>query len=622
MSWFISHSFKDKIWAKDMVDILKKLNEGTSVSDDRVFFSSNADYGSDYTKGLLDNINENIQSSDCLVLLVTENYLRSQFCYYEMCIAGYLRGSKSIILIVQNEDVYNRIRSLFSGSLYINAADEANVDIFINTVNKNAQVNKATREMIKNFFENMMMSEYPVAVPFLGMTEARYNNAYAFAEKYNVEKMTFGYPANEKDVAKHLAGAREVIFVSTTGSGFLKTYKRLLSDAVANGADLSIVIADKNSDFCHDVSEIEVFNGDDIEKLVQSNSHRIETEFDSSIQYLNEIYNDSKLSCKQTQGEITCYCGYTLIRQTAFIVRYEDDSVWGWITCTMPPERSADKTPSFVVKGNIGSDVFARVVWQYCKTITQLSEKRGAKLLVRGNAVPEKFVKASHGSFEEFLLEAKQYWQNRQKTAKSNMKYSSETNEYDAVLIEVAAQHPLKQRTKPNAEFAKRLDKAVELYKEYSGKGLDVSVYVPGSRHKFNGIADDISLSEAGCNYLIEKGIPQSVIIGNEANIRYKGEDGVYNSADECFVASRIFFDGEYGKLVCVCSPHQIMRKTMLYLEFGCVPVCYGVTADKMYHGDIVREIFDSLNSVLYFDHSWQNRESDLYSYFREERKA
>ena len=55
-------------------------------------------------------------------------------------------------------------------------------------------------------------------------------------------------------------------------------------------------------------------------------------------------------------------------------------------------------------------------------------------------------------------------------------------------------------------------------------------------------------------------------------NRRYKGEQGVYNTADECFVASRIFFDGDYRRLHCVCSPNQIQRKKLFYIAFGVIP--------------------------------------------------
>ena len=131
----------------------------------------------------------------------------------------------------------------------------------------------------------------------------------------------------------------------------------------------------------------------------------------------------------------------------------------------------------------------------------------------------------------------------------------------------------------------------------------------------------EISLSNAGVKYLLDKGIPADCLLGEEENKRYKGAHGVYNSADECFVASEIFKNGAFEKLVCVCSPNQIARKTMLYIEFGCVPLCYGVTTDKMYHQNIVEEIFNSLNRVLYVDHSWQDENSEWFKYFRDTRR-
>ena len=623
MKYFISHSFKDRSWAEALVSILQKLDKSISQRD--IFFSSTPETGSDIKKSLLPNIDGNMNDSEIIILVVTENYLRSKYCYYELNVASYLkRTGKTVVLLVQHDEIYERIKPIFPDDLYVSAENPMAANIFMQNIGFVVDIEDIYLQ-IKEFFSSMSLSEIPFGYPFVGMSAKEYENNMDFVERNRLEKMTFGYPADPEIMAKGLSGAREIIFVSTTGSGFLKTYKKILSDAVLNGAHLSVVVADYNSQFCRDVGEFEVFDGDTVSALTDKNCLRIASEFDSTVQYLNEIYAEAdKRSNGGSIGTVKCCCGYTLIRQTAFIVKYEDSSAWGWITCTMPPERSADRTPSIVVKGSLFSDTFVQVVWEYCKTLSNFAVQKGGAFEINGKTEVMSFSQIlkrdANGNDINLVFDtSKQYWKNKLAIAKDNMADRAEI--YDGVLIEVAAQHPLFRKSEPNAEFKQRLDKAIEIYKLFKEKDIPVSIYLPGSRHKYKGIADNISLSQAAVNYLLSQGIPNDVLLGDDYNLRYKGDDGVYNSADECYVASNIFFDGEYAKLISICSPNQIMRKNMFYIEFGCLPICYGVTTENMYHANIVNEIFDSLNTVLYFDHSWQDSESELYKYFRNERK-
>jgi len=186
-------------------------------------------------------------------------------------------------------------------------------------------------------------------------------------------------------------------------------------------------------------------------------------------------------------------------------------------------------------------------------------------------------------------------WHNLYEIAKKNM-HASKINE--GVLIEVAAQHPLIDGTQPNEEFSKRLDLAITLYEKMNKDGKKVNIYVPGSIHKCNDEVDKISLSNAGRNYLIKKGIPEVHIFSEDMNNKYKGEAGVYNSADECYVACKIFSDCGFGELHCVCSSGQMMRKMLCYIKNGCVPYMHTVSCDEMFH-DYVDEAFICIPRVL-----------------------
>lgn len=173
-------------------------------------------------------------------------------------------------------------------------------------------------------------------------------------------------------------------------------------------------------------------------------------------------------------------------------------------------------------------------------------------------------------------------WRERLRVAQKTMRLRAGRR---GALIEVAAQHPLLDGRCPSDEFAARLDRACEMYWELRERGGEpIKVYVPGSRHMCDGVADDVSLSDAGCKYLVELGVPQTDIIGDEANLRYKGEVGVYNSSDECYVACRLFDELRYREMRCVCSPAQLLRKALSYVRFGYMPLMYSVPLDDMFH--------------------------------------
>ena len=137
-------------------------------------------------------------------------------------------------------------------------------------------------------------------------------------------------------------------------------------------------------------------------------------------------------------------------------------------------------------------------------------------------------------------------------------------NLYKKILIEVAAQHPLKEGKSPGEEYAKRLDIACELVDK------DTYIYLPGSLH----VPDEIPLCEAGKEYLLQKGIPEDKIITTN--------DEVYNSTDECKVASRILIENEFAELI--CSPAQLMRKALSYISFEVYPSFRVASCDELFH--------------------------------------
>lgn len=212
--------------------------------------------------------------------------------------------------------------------------------------------------------------------------------------------------------------------------------------------------------------------------------------------------------------------------------------------------------------------------------------------------------------------EAKEYWYEKQSLAQQTMEGHRECN---GILIECASK-VLEDGLHPDFEFRARLNRTIELYHKLCQENEVVHIYVPGSLHKENGISDQCTLSTAGRRYLIERGIPDVIILGDRENVQYKGNEGVLNSADECFVASRIFFDGKYRELHCVCSPIQVTRKWFYYLEFGLVPLIHSVPVVDSDVMDIVTEHLRGTENVIYNDHNAQSHDSEVWINSRRER--
>jgi hypothetical protein len=210
----------------------------------------------------------------------------------------------------------------------------------------------------------------------------------------------------------------------------------------------------------------------------------------------------------------------------------------------------------------------------------------------------------------------RQEWEKRYEKAKQFMQSRSGIKK---ILIEVAAQHPLYQGIYPNEEFSQRLLRGKELYLQNKKNGFKVEFYVPGSRHMHEGVTDKISLSKAGVNFLLKQNVPKNIIHGEDLNKKYKNKNGVYNSADECFVASSYFKDNDFGHLYCVLSPLQIYRKALHYIWMGVVPLFYTAPTALTFH-NYIKEVYDLIPYVRDIDPDLQSEDSYYANLWRKER--
>lgn len=82
-----------------------------------------------------------------------------------------------------------------------------------------------------------------------------------------------------------------------------------------------------------------------------------------------------------------------------------------------------------------------------------------------------------------------------------------------------------------------------------------------------------------------------------DANKEFK-PDGVYNSSDERYVTANLFKKLGYGRLVCFCSPAQLMRKALSYIQFGVIPDIYSVPIKNMFN-NYVDETFRYIPELI-----------------------
>lgn len=373
--------------------------------------------------------------------------------------------------------------------------------------------------------------------------------------------------------------ASEIKIIYVAGSRYLKNNMRYLDKALKRGAKIKFLCCNPKSRFLQDIEHMEM-NWSDGKNLIRKQG---DNPISSEVQTIINNYQKDGM-------EIRLYS--TEYRMPYVIAHYKDGSVKAWLTMTLPPYKSIK---SFVLRG----EKKKAQIYDEEINFVDMMEANFDTIWDHCSIPADKFQDDINYTLDEPLYEK---WKEFYKIATENM---SKTTKNSGILIEVAAQHPLIERMKPNEEFEKRLLLAVQLYKDETTKSKNVYIYCPGSLHMDNGIADKISLSEAGKKFLISQGIPENHIYGDEMNSKYKGNLGVYNSSDECYVASKIFEDMNYKELHCICSSAQMMRKVFSYIRFGYIPNIHTVSCDNMYH-NYLDEVFKNIPSLLKENNAFQ----------------
>ena len=632
---FISHAGADvKVKNQDGKEILHPaLSRLINSIDANIFLSSDPKRGLGSADKLLPAIQEHVKQADVCLVFVTDNFLRSHYCIYELCLIQAL-NKKEVHFFYANEAVRQSMpeglgdnASLFH---YLSAGtDEIIKHIFA----KRSQLSVLLKKVLPEFeaFLQYMagndsaFSLTPCSKPYIGQTGKEREAINGYLESIGIRRMAASNIYSKKELAAHVNNAHDVYCVSTTGAGLLKSLKEdiLPKALLKEGFVFHMLIPPRDSQFCNDVAKAECSLFQDNEIINIQNKKRIYNEYEASIQYLNEAYLKAQmLSNGEVKGKILIHNSLTLLRQTILITE-ESDTIWGWLSATMPPLRSIDSPDILFECSTTGKKKqLGQVVLEHCRC---LAEMAGEGYPVNGHTLVEDIEDAN----DMHLIDAapyETYWL-------SLFENAMPADPEGLTLIEIAAQHPLTDGRTPNKEFAARLDEAIRIYRQL--KAADnkriVKLYVPGSQHCENEQCDTISLSEAGITYLrnqLTESEQRDILSDEETNIKYMKQHGVYNSMDECYVASCVFkdmlstYNYKGGQLLCICSPNQVMRKTFIYLRYGIEAMCYSapVPGKIMFHNP-VKEYFISLRNIIYNCSDWQNVTNEQYQLSRSTRK-
>ena len=442
----------------------------------------------------------------------------------------------------------------------------------------------ANENKVEEFRQQMSLADHSERA-FVGMETKFFKDVISYCEKHHIKAINNAFE-DGNTLVQRVKNAKEVTILSTTGSAIIKRLStEAFYDALLNGVKIRIIVPNQYSNFLLNVAQLER------PENPYARFEELNHEYEAAMGYLIEVYQKAK-KVKDDIGTIEYFCSYNMLRQTVILVKGEDD-VFASLSLTVPPKKTIDGTPTIVIDSKNEEKVLADILEKHCLSIMGVAKNSGDYFLIdeKMNAHP-------------FFLEkesAKIYWRNKYNQAQALTKEQRTLS--NDILIEVAAQHPLEKDGSPRKEFKMRLDEGYRLYKKYKEEGIDVKIYVPGSVHKYHEKVDVQSLSTSGKKYLISLGMDEKDIYADEMNEKYKGEDGVYNSADECYVSTKLFFDESFGRLISVCSPNQLLRKTLFYIEFGVIPEVHSVPVDDMYH-DLMNEVFVNLEYVIYKDHN------------------
>lgn len=614
--FFVSHSSEDKEIADAILSVLEK----NGLSREEVFFTSGSSKeGIGSGKSWREEIREEIKTCNSFLFIITPAYFRSVISLFEYgMFLAQSEAKEPCLLVFPGTDEKTLLEAF--GTLQFIVSDQKNAaGLLADYMTSHLKLHPLSSleddltKVLDKFSACPLKSiRSPIGI------HKEFDNLLSGAEKYGVNRLT---DRADCPVQELLEKSDHVYFLTTTGKSFFHNFGNTTAanspivTFLAKGGILEVAIPNADSDFLRDVDTAE-------ERTSESSKCRLEaldvySVLNNLLQAANNYQKTNNI--QSSLGQITLYCAGTLLRQTYTLYHFQGDKrnySYGWLTMTLPPARASLKSPNLEL---LPSD----------ESLLEIAGRNFEAISSRAKRFNQVYnVSLNKKDFSGFFLDGvslKEFWNRKAEEAQEKTleaSYDEESQLKENVLVEIAAQHPLKNGNTPGKEFAVRLLKGLEIYKTNPEKTY---IYVPGSRHKDDthpeGGEDKISLSQAGIDYLKAKGVKEDHLFGPVENRKYRQDEGVYNSADECAVAAKIFFEGEFGRLICVCSPFQAQRKLLYYVLNGVIPEIVTITAPSYAHqlGD---ELASSLANLIKSGDDLQDKDNPLAIYMRKRRKV
>lgn len=563
MKIFISHETSDYKEIKPIIESIYRIF-GNKF---RFFNSSEKFDGSNPKDDVKTNIDRELTDADFVLIFATPNFICSEYCLYEVSVASFLK--KPVYIFNFNQKSADVIAKIIGKNLvYIDCLSSEKAELsfanFAYSVARDYDVG-VSKEEISHHLENSFNSSKNLQRKrmFIGASQEIIN-----LENYSNKMGIYEFRNTTIDMDTlhdKLVNVKELYIVSTTGYDLIsKLSVSIFKELLESGTKIFIFNAKTNSEFLKDIAIIE--NAENSKE----NLRRLNDEINGGYLLVNEVLNSVSDKCK---GEIRFYPIKTLLRQTATLAIYNDDSTWGWMLTTIPPNRTRDNTPFFMFKNCCVDEGMSKIIFSHIKG------------LIKTNSI--------NASINQNVSYDEDKWMSL--LDKANLNFLNDFNDPDkeGILIEIAAQHPLKSDGTPGSEFQERLNRGFQLYNEFKNNE-EVYIYIPGSCHDDSGV----SLSDAGKKYLLAKGIPESHVYGDAIQEEIMNNKGVYNSFEECFVTYSIYKQKNFRKVFSVCSPYQMSRKILFYILLGIVVEAIPVYCRKMWH-NIIKENFEDIPFLL-----------------------
>lgn len=153
----------------------------------------------------------------------------------------------------------------------------------------------------------------------------------------NITHLTRG-KAPARLMQDHIADSKMVKIITTTGYSLFHNNTNAFTTMLKRGGELRLLVPRPGSEFL---------------KNVEKDERREAGALDSE---LINVVQDIKNALSDSCGAGHVYIGniQSNLRQTVILCVKEDDSIWAWITMTLPPTRAANESLSFGCEHKVG----------------------------------------------------------------------------------------------------------------------------------------------------------------------------------------------------------------------------------------------------------------------------